>query len=187
MKLKEIIANLDKSNKNSSSVDIDRMINDMGIYGFISQDADRLKAYYFLNWQCTDTFVGGRAYFFDDELVATSWQDARKSYEDFEWVSKDAYKTVKNYLLSLIEENEQHIDIVDLEQEFGEGYPVSYSSQVITDSVIYKPTGETVKVIKKYRDMEDIKKWSYIQIRYSDGRVEEVRIEEILVPYNLKK
>ena len=187
MKLKDIIANIDKSDKNSSSVDIDRMINDMGIYGYISQDADRLKAYYFLNWQCTDTFVGGRAYFFDDELVATTWQDARKSSEDFEWVSKDAYKTIRNYLLSLIEENEQSIEIVDLEQDFGVGYPVSYGSQLIIDNVIYKPTGETVKVIKKYRDMEDIKKWKLIQIAYSDGRKEEVGIEDILVPYNLKK
>ena len=153
MKLKEIIANLDKSDKNSCYPDIDRMINDMGIYGYISENADRLKGYYFLNWQCTDTFVGGRAYFFDDVLVATSWQNARKSYEDFQWVSKDAYKTVKNYLLSLIEENEPHIDIVDLEEEFGVGYPVSYGSQIITDSVIYKPTGETVKVKKTYRSM----------------------------------
>jgi hypothetical protein len=47
----------------------------------------RLKCYFIKKWYCTDSFVGLRAYFLDDEFVATSYQQGRKFNEDFTFVS----------------------------------------------------------------------------------------------------
>lgn len=188
MKLKEIIENIDKSEKNSCYISLSELAHkEFDIHNYLNEDNSRITAYFFLNWQCTDTWVGGRAYFLDDKLIATSWQGARKSNEDFSWVSKELFNETRQYLLSLMEEPEVSVDLVDLEQEFNDGFPIQYSSQLLVDDVIYKPTGEKVKVVEKYRSMEDIKMWSFVKIKFDSNKEEIVDMSEILVPYNLKK
>lgn len=188
MKLKDIIARLDKSEKNSDSIDIWEMAQrEFDIFNLIVKEHDRLKCYYILKWVCTDTWVGSRAYFLDDVLVATSWQPARKSNENFYWQSRAAYNDTRKYLLTLTEEEDKPIELCNLDEEFGLGLPISYGAELLTDTVIYKPTSEEVAVVKKYHSMDDIKKWSIIKIKFSDGRQEEVPMTDILVPYNIIK
>lgn len=189
MKLKEIIKNIDKSEHNSCYIDIQELANsEFSINNWFNQNPDRIKAYFFLNWQCTDTWVGGRVYFLDDKLISTSWQSARKSNEDFYWISKEMYVETKKYILSLLEEDEsKSFNLIDMEAEYDDGFSIEYSSQLLTDDVIYKSTGENVKVIKKYRDVGDIKMWSKVKIKFENSKEEIVGMSEILVPYNLAK
>lgn len=189
MKLKEIIEKLDKSEKNSSWINISDIASyEFDINSYFSKESDRIKAYYFLKWYCTDSYVGGRVYFLDDKVIATSWQSGRKCNEDFHWTSKEAYKETRAYILTLVEEEEcksENIQLADFEEEFGDGFPISYSSQLLTDNVIYKPTGELVKVTKKFHDMNDIKLWSFVKIKHSSGEEALVDMKEIRVPYDI--
>lgn len=190
MKLKEIIQNLDKSEKNSCYVDIQEFAGrEFDINNWFKKEADRIKAYFFLNWYCTDTWVGGRVYFLDDKLIATSWQRGRKCNEEFYWISNEMYKETKKYILSLIEEEDEDksLDLIDMDSEFDNGFRIEYSSQLLTDDLIYQSTGENVKVTKKYRDMDDIKMWSNVKIKFENGKEEVVNMSDVLVPYNLTK
>lgn len=54
------------------------------------------------NWVCTDTRVGLRFYFIGIDCVCVSFQHARKSDEEFEWVSPEAYDRVRNLVLQMV-------------------------------------------------------------------------------------
>src|SRR5690242_12506049 len=139
MKLSEIIKNLDRSEKNSSYVDICELATrEFDLNAYIHSESKELTCYYFLNWYCTDTYVGGRVYFLNDEPVATSWQNGRKMSEEIYWVSKEAYNKVRDHILTLINEVDKTINIVDLEEEWGIGYEISFGSQLLTKKVYHK-------------------------------------------------
>ncbi len=190
MKLKEIIENIDKSEKNSCDIDFEKLLSEFDINGYfpyIDYKDSKLRSYYIVNWQCTDQFVGGRAYFLDDKLVCTSWQSARKSSEDFSWVSKETYNEVKQYVISLLYNEDKEINVIDLDEEWNDGFEINYGSQLLTDNVIYKPTVEMVKVVKKWWNYTDIDNWENLEIQFQDGKKEIVSMSDILIPYNLKK
>ena len=189
MKLKEIIEKLDKSDKNSCYLDIQEFAsNNFDINSWFAKEPDRLKGYFFLNWQCTDTWVGYRAYFLDDKLIATSWQSCRKGGEEFFWVSKEAYSETKQYIISLMDETaDKNIILVNLDEEYDNGFQIEYGSQLLTDKLILKSTGENVSVIGKFHKMDDIKNWGKVEVQFEDGRKKVVEMSEVLVPYNLKK
>lgn len=64
MKLIDIARNIDKSKRNEDFVDLEAVQQALGlpVYGYAEQD--RLKAFWVERWLCTDTWVGGRMYFF---------------------------------------------------------------------------------------------------------------------------
>jgi len=189
MKLKDIILNLDKSEKNSDFVDIEQIAAEFGIHQFLQyQDSYRIKAYHFLKWYCTDSYVGGRVYFLDDKPVAISWQSGRKASEEFGWISQELYEETHKYILTLVEEeNAKTIDPIDLEEDWGLGHHVDYSGQLLTDTVHYEPSNCIVKVVKKYNNMNEIEKWQLVDIQFADGKKETVPMSDILVPYNLNQ
>ena len=186
MKLKTIIDNVDKSKKNSDYVNISELANEFNIYDNIDDSDERIKSYFFATWQCTDTFVGGRVYFLDDEPVCISWQNARKSDENFAWISNETFQKVHQYIVSLISKDLPEPKLVDFDEELGDGNQVEYSSQLLTDKLIYAPTKEIVSVVKKYRDMNDIKSWGFVKIKFPDGEVKKVEMGDVLVPFNLE-
>ncbi len=61
---------------------------------------------------CTDTHVGVRAYFLDDEFVALSIQPYRKADEEFEFVSQEAADKVEQYLRSLFPSPKPSVNII---------------------------------------------------------------------------
>ena len=190
MKLKEIIEKLDKSDKNSSWININDIANsEFDIFEWCIKEPNRIKAYYFLKWYCTDSYVGGRVYFLDDKPIATTWQSGRKASQDFSWISKEAYKETREYILTLVEENDksENIQLANLEEEYHNGFPIEYSSQLLTNQVIYKPTGELVDVIEKYDSMEKIKDWNKVKLKFQDGKKEVISMKSVLVPYEIIK
>lgn len=112
MTIKEAFDKLDKSEENR-----DKFINiwklHENLFGYYSclKDVDDeqnfpLKCYWLKTWLCTDTWVGYKAYFLNDEPVAISEQLGRKDYETFSWMSKKSYDDVVKFLKSLEVEDE---------------------------------------------------------------------------------
>jgi len=185
MKLSKIIDNIDKSSLNESYVSDYGMFELFGLdYYTANVELSRITAYFYCKWICTDSWVGGRAYFLDGVFVATSWQQNRKGDEDFKWVSQESYTKVKNYLLSLCGASPDVFETVDLEEEMGYGYRVQYGEELLTKEVLYN--GKLVEVTKTWRTMDDVKKWSMIEIN-DDGELKTIHVGEFLVPYNIKK
>lgn len=189
MLLKDIISNLDKSEQNE-----DRSIvwdlEDMGVEVGLQLECGthqnmndyKLKCYWIANHYCTDTFVGYRAYFLEDKFVALSYQPARKSDEVYEWVSKEAFIKVRNYILSL--QVEESVDFpekfLDMEEDFGKGYPVQYTGQLLRKDVWLDKEMVRVKEERSFVNGE----YNFHQIIVQKGnKLIETDIRNILVPW----
>jgi len=189
MKLRELTEKVDKSRKNQGNVDIEELATELGIsyYGNYYDDTAegaRLKNYYIGHWYCTDSYVGYRAYFLDDVLVATSYQGGRKSDEEYSWVSKEAALSVKQFIESL-NTSELNIDLVDLDTEYGEGFSILYGSQLLSKILIEESTGEKVTVVQTWNDRNSSTDWRNVKIERADGSIEKVALDAFLVPYNI--
>jgi hypothetical protein len=188
MKISDIIKNVDRSDKNSDQVSWDDLMTVFELINYGWCETPKIKCYRYACWQCTDTWVGGKVYFYEDEAFAVSWQPYRKSDEDFKFISREMFEKVRKYIQDLMIDNDEiKIDLVDLDEEIGDGYQVEYSSQFLTKDVIFIPTNEDVKVSKTwgYYNEKDHKKWKKVEIEKSDGTKEIVDLSDILIPYNL--
>ena len=85
---------------------------DLGWVDYSEEFETRVEKFYVVgaNWICTDTRVGLAVYMVDGEPVAISAQSARKSSEDVEFVSVEAAKKVREFILSL---NGPTLSVVD--------------------------------------------------------------------------
>ena len=93
-----------------------------------------------IGWRCTDTEVGVYAYYLDDELIALSFQEARKSDTHLVWVNAELREVMREFILSL------YSPAVELD-------PFSTIDQVVTDEIIqsYQTTKiEQEELQKKY-------------------------------------
>jgi len=109
MKLIDIANKIDKSERNESYVNTDQFSSEFN-YEFDWVKQDRLKAYWIGNWYCTDSYVGYRMYFLDDEPVAFSIQKGRKWSEKFNWISKELALKVREYLISIMPKREDELN-----------------------------------------------------------------------------
>ena len=78
---------------------------------------DRIKKYWQVSWDCTDTKVGHSVYAFDDKPFAISTKWHRESDEKFQFVSYDAADSVRNFLLSLVDPDMSNIKLIDMDAE----------------------------------------------------------------------
>ena len=184
MKILDIIAKLDRTNKafftTPSWSDIS---NSLGLEHFEWSEDTRLKAYYIATHYCTDSYVGLVAYFLDDEFIAISNQVGRKWDEEFQFVSLDAVKRTREYILSLISPNYSTPKIINSEEEYSDGYEVEYSGQLLPQFHrfgIYKPTGETVEIIGA---ADDYKRFHLVKIKFPDGREQEDDVRNFKFEY----
>ena len=190
MKLGYLIENIDKSDSNTEKwFCLEQWVQECNLscYG-IGQPCDnqRFVAYWLGNHICTDTWVGLRVYFLDEKPVAISHQSSRKGDEDIEWFSEEAYLSVREYLLSLSEEDEPDIPtkFVNMEDEMGEGYPIQYTEQALRKEVLYK--GKLVDITKD--NGEGYTNFHTITIKEKDtSREVDIDVREILVPWYTNK
>ncbi len=186
MKIKDIITKLDKSENNSEWVDVSGFETELGLDGMLwncdhNKGAKHIKCYWLAKHYCTDTYVGLRAYFLDDELVCISSQRGRKCSKDFEWVSKETFESVKSFILSLIDDNESEtIILLDMDEDLGDFYHIHYSGQFLRKEVKYK--GEDVLITKQSRSYEDM---DHVTIKRKDGTEERVLSVDIETPWNI--
>jgi len=181
MKLLEIANRIDKSKKNEDWISTEDIGEELEI-DVPYVDQDRLKCYWIGHWCCTDTWVGYRMYFLDDEPVAYSTQRGRKYDEEFHWFSIETATKVKEYLLSL-SEKEMNINICDINKEFGNSFKIEFNSQIINEEHI-TIHGEKVAIVER------IKKEQYgmdktLIIQLPSGETKEVNIKELDFNYHI--
>lgn len=161
--LRKLIEQIDKTNKQlECSIAWEELALMFNIYGLYWSNDTRLKSYYIKVWLCTDTWVGEKAYFLDDELIAISYQPARKADETFEFISKEKALQLRTYLHSLVEEEEdntQYSIIDNLDDEIDDTYKMEYNSQIIHKTGLYN--GDTVEIVKTRFDNEGMHSPNY--------------------------
>ena len=129
MKLKVILECISRKFPDNYIRDIAEAV---GVYESVEDDAGRLVYYWVKTWYCTDAWVGVKAYYLDNVLVAVSEQDGRKCEEEFKWVSQEAFLKVKAHIESLvIKENEDEVPLLDVEEDFPDGYRVDFRNQLL--------------------------------------------------------
>lgn len=183
MKIKDLIVNLDRSESTQTDIDLDDLACQFNLYSNFKFDYEqtRLTSYWVRSWMCTDTWVGYKVYFFDDIPVAFSSQTARKSSEEIEWVSEDAYRKVKEYISSFAEQ--EPISILNLEEEIPDTYKISYASQWlnINDTALFN--SKEVKVLRR----QNFRDWDNNNvIILLNGMETVVNIKDLDFRYNLK-
>lgn len=185
--LKKLISEIDFKNQSmQDDVNWEDLTSCFNIYELPWSDDKRLKSYFIKTWYCTDSYVGIRAYFLDEKFVALSTQNGRKSSEEFEFVSIDIAKEVRDYLLSLIEkEDGLNIDILtedELNQEISNTYKIQYNEQIRHASALLN--GERVSIIKKHFNTQDDNHFHTVEIQKEDGEKLKIDCRKLDFKYN---
>lgn len=186
MKIKDIIKNLDLSERNSTTPNMEEVFLEFDIEGVWNCDWDllnsRLKAYWVANHLCTDTWVGITAIFLDEQFAGLSYQTARKADTKYMWAESMA-ENVKYFLLECKNEATPCLSYIDMDEDLGEGYPINYTGQMLVKKVLYK--GDLVGVTKD--SDEGYTNFHNITVRHTSGEEEVVDVRDILVPWYLKE
>lgn len=185
--LKKLISEIDFKNKAlQDDVNWDDLSNCFNIYDLSWSNDERLKCYFIKTWYCTDSYVGIRAYFLDDKFVAVSAQNGRKSSEDFEFVSMDVAKEVRDYLLSLVEKEDglkiQLLTEDELNQEIPDTYKIQYNSQIRHASALFN--GEIVSIIKKPFNIDTDNHFHIVEIQKENGDKQKIDCRLLDFRYN---
>lgn len=186
MKLRDIAKNIDKSKENQDEVCIPDICEELNINycGWIDQE--RLICYWIGNWYCTDSWVGYRMYFLDNEPVAVSTQNGRKSDEQFEWLSEEVFCKVRNYILSIIPKEELNIRLCSLDDDIGDSYKISFNTQVLDWSrARYK--GEPIEFIERIKENPDYGIDQKSRVGLKSGEEIIVDIDDLDFAFCLKK
>lgn len=181
MKLIDIANKIDKSKENEDWIDITEFAREFDIdLDWVEQD--RVKAFWFGKWLCTDTIVGYKMYFFDDKPIAFSFQRGRKWDEEMRWFSEDSAKQVKDYLITLITEKDEelNIDICDINEEVGDSYKIEFNSQATGTAYgrRVRLDGEEVEIIKYFRG-HPLGIDSDVRIKKSNGEEIDLSIRQL--------
>ncbi|MFE8094447.1 hypothetical protein [Bacillus toyonensis] len=184
MKLIDIANRVDKSDKNRASVNIEELARELNVdLDWVEQD--RIIAYWIGNWYCTDSYVGYIMYFFDDKPMAFSSQLGRKCDEGFHWFSLEIAEKVKEYLISLIvEENKIDVKICDINAEVQDNYIIEFNSQLLSSN---RPmlNGEKVEIVKRIKN-KDYGIDTALKVRLANGEEKQVDIQDLKFGYYLK-
>ena len=186
MKLIDIASKIDKSKKNESFVDTTDFSLELG-YEFDWVEQNRFKAYWIGNWYCTDSYVGYRIYFLDDEPVAFSIQEGRKCRKNFKWFSKELALKVRNYLISIIPKREEDINfnLCDINEDVGDSYKIQFNSQILNpDNAMFN--GQPIKILERIKNTPDYGIDTMLKIKLFDGEEKIVNIRELDFKYHLE-
>jgi len=121
--ISEILKTIDTSKMERTYADFHSMCeSEFDIFEYIQQDEMRLTYCYYHTWQCTDTYVGIRVWYFDNKPVCISYKPYRKSDENFYWLSVEDFTETHQYALSLMDNRiDTRISTVqDIEEDFVE-------------------------------------------------------------------
>lgn len=186
MKIRDIINNVEKSNRTQAWVSVEELATELGLgYGDYAS-AERLTSYYFGSWMCTDTTVGYKVYFLDDKPIAVSYQGGRKSDENFYWISEEIAMEVRSYIISLLEEKEDslNVSISNLDEDIGDGFTIDYYGQIDRfDNA--RLNDQPVKLVKPVPESYNLGTRTIVEL--PDGTTKEVATNELTFSYFLKE
>ena len=125
MKVADIIKAAENSLKQEGCDFIDEFSEDLGVEGFIGWSAEfgvRVKYVNINTWICTDTEVGLRLFYFDENPIAFMWQSARRSGKNITWVNAHSRKEVRDFIISINEDRnpEEYTSIMDIDKDVPE-------------------------------------------------------------------
>ena len=191
MKIRDIVNKVDKSSQFEDSVSlVDFASSEFDLQIDYYENQKRLTSYFIGSWYCTDSFVGHKVYFFDDEPVAVSSQTGRKMNEEIEWISAESYNKVREFVLTFLEHKDPNITLCDLDEELGESYKIEFHGQLFSyhkDIALYY--GNKVKIIEchKGNEFNDKKQYepSLVKIKLSDNSEKWLELKELDFPYNI--
>jgi hypothetical protein len=187
MKIAEIIKKLDKSEQNKGFPKWDKFSNLFDFYFEPNYEKfeNELASYFFAKWYCTDTWVGGRVYFLNNEPVAISSQLGRKSEEKIQFLSMEALYKVKDFMMKCCaEDNDYSTLLVDMDEDYGEGYKISYGSQLLRRDCIHVPSGKRVTIIETFESINQVDKWKIVIIRFNDSNeTKTVSLEDLIFSF----
>ena len=189
MTLQQIIDNVDRSDTNYNEAYTENLFTefDMEYRWFDYNKEMPLKSYWFEKWYCTDTWVGKKVFFLDDIPVAVSFQDGRKCDENFLWMNAELKDKVYQHLMSLPSMPEEdftdYLDKESLDDEWGDGYTLEFSSQFLVKKAVYIPAAEPIDIIKTLWGYKTIT-WQKVEIKFPCGNTAVVECNMLLIPYN---
>lgn len=190
MKLIDIIRNVKRTDNPSPSswdyADLTQIMNEFDIYDYLDSANTRITVSFYEKRLCTDSHVGGRVYFLDDDVIAISYQTGRKSSETFKWVSKEDFEKTHQYLLSLVNDTSEIPFTLlvdeDYEVEMDEGHYVEFAGGILADELILKNDNSRVKLIDRLTKVYGTTS-QYVKIKLASGDEQIVSTKEVLVPY----
>lgn len=187
MKIKELFEKVDKSEEIDGTPNYEYLCTELNLDCHWFEE-NRIKSYFYMKWLCTDTWVGGKVHFFDDKPMALSFQEGRKCSTKFWWVSKEIREEVKKYLKELIEkmnkEEPDNFSSIDLDEEVGSTYHLSYACQILEKRAIYN--GKEVELVVK-REKSKLLGTEEVVYIIENGKEIKVDVKELKFNYNLKK
>lgn len=185
--LKKLISQVDKTKPFEPNWE--KIAEALMVLDLCYSEDKRLTCFFIKKWYCTDTFVGIRAYFLDEEFVAISHQVARKAYEEFYFVSTEVAKKVREYLLSLNDKLPRFelIDEKELNAEIPEYFSVEDNSQILHKSGYYK--GEKVEILRTHYPYSGVKEESWlhfhgVEIELPNKSKKVIDCRELQLEYN---
>lgn len=136
-------------------------------------------------WYCTDTWVGIDVIYLNNHPVAVTNQIGRKWDVNIYFLSEEAKNSVKDYLISLYNNQEEdYVDYLtedDLNEEMGEYFKIEYASQVLYKTAWLN--GEQVEITQKPRTMNNNFNLHTVAIKHKDGVEEWIDVRELDFEY----
>lgn len=122
------------------------------------------------------------ALYFDDELVGSIRQSARRSDLFFEFLSEALAHKLRDYVASGANPK---LSIIDPTEEVDTHYTVTYSSQLLVTGGVYN--GQPVEVVKKFDDYCVYNNWRFVEIKDHEGTTTRIALDEFKIPLRLKE
>lgn len=178
MNIFQAMERVDRSDWNRSYIDFNELadlFNMSGLYGYYNEDIE-FRAYWLTCWKDTDEDVGTRVYDLHGEPVAYSKKTGRKSDEVFYWVSEQAYKEVRTYLLSLSDDRASgSYNLLAGGFDIPDTYRVDYNDMIFGEKyALYN--GEEVKIVEFIREGWQSNR---VVVSFGDGSTEELIVSEL--------
>ena len=135
-------------------------------------------------WYCTDTWVGIDVIYLNNHPVAVTNQIGRKWDVNIYFLSEEAKNSVKDYLISLYNNQQDCADYLtedDLNEEMGDYFKIEYASEVLYKTAWLN--GEQVEITQKPRTMNDNFNLHTVAIKHKDGVEEWIDVRELDFEY----
>ena len=184
--LKQLIEKASQLPKQEYSLRDDCLLYAVGLetYYHNYDDPVNLTTNHLKQWCCTDTWVGIDVIYLNNNPVAITNQTARKSGVDIYFLSEEATNSVKDYLLSLYNNQEDYVDYLtedELNEEMGDYFKIEYASQVLYKTAWLN--GEQVEVTQKPRNHNNNFNFHTVAIKHKDGVEEWIDVRELNFEY----
>lgn len=156
----------------------------LDIYYHNYDDPVNLTTNHLKQWYCTDTWVGIDVIYLNNNPVAVTNQVGRKMDVNIYFLSEEAKNSVKDYLISLYNNQQDCADYLtedDLNEEMGDYFKIEYSSQVLYKTAWLN--GEQVEITQKPRNLNNKINLHTVAIKHKDGVEKWIDVRELDFEY----